>query len=141
MTRTTSTGARLAALAAGCLLLAGCGSAAPPVAPPRPVAVAATTPALAGARGVVLLRAAERELTARGGRAIRRSGAELLLIAASCAGTGERRFSCETVVRMRRGGECRTVESTQRGTVLPGGDQVWAGRTAGDRANDSRLCP
>ena len=138
MTRTTSTGARLAALAVGGVLLAGCGSTETPV---TPAVAAATTPSLAGAFGVALLRKVEREITVRGKRAIRVSGAELQFIDVSCAADDERRFTCETVARMRSGDHCGTVESTQRGVVLPDGDHDWANKAVSDRANDSKLCP
>ena len=140
MTRITRTGARLAALAVGGVLLAGCGTTEPTVTP-RPVAADAPTPSLAAEFGVALLRKAEREIAARGKRAIRRSGAELHFIDVSCAGRDERRFTCETVARMRFGDRCRTVESTQRGFVRPDGDHDWTDRTVNARANDSELCP
>ena len=140
MTRSTRTSARLAALAIGGGLLAGCGTTESTVSP-RPVAAAATTPSLDGEFGVALLRKAERETTARGKRAIRRAGAELQFIDVSCAADDARRFTCETVARSRFGDHCGTVESTQRGLVLPDGGYDWAARTVKDRANDSRLCP
>ena len=42
---------------------------------------------------------------------------------------------------MRSGDHCGTVESTQRGVVLPDGDHDWANKAVSDRANDSKLCP
>jgi len=140
MTRITSTSARLAALAVGGVLLTGCGSIESPVTPP-PAAAAAKTPGQAGAFGVALLGEVQREITARSKRAIRRSGAEVHFINVSCAADDERQFTCATVARMRSGDHCRTVESTQRGFVLPGGAHDWANRTVNDRANDSKLCP
>ena len=141
MTRTTSTGARLAALAIGGALLAACGSTESPVTPRPVVAAAATSPVLAGAFGAALLRKAEREITARGKRALRRSGAELQYIDVSCVAGDERRFTCETVARMRFADHCGTVESTQRGLALPDGEHHWASSPVSDRANDSELCP
>jgi hypothetical protein len=140
MILTTSATARLAVLAAGGVLLAGCGSAEPMVSP-APVAAAATTPVLAGAVGAGLLRKIERGVAGRLRRAIPRSGAELLVVDVSCVGTDERRFTCAAVTRARLDDRCRTVESTRRGIVLPGGGHAWIDKTVGNRANDSRLCP
>jgi hypothetical protein len=140
MILTTSTTARLAVLAAGGVLLAGCGSAEPTVSPAR-VAAAATTPVLAGAVGAGLLHRIERRVADRHRRAILRSGAELLFVDVTCVGTDERRFTCATVSRARLDERCRTVESTRRGIVLPGGGHAWTDKTVGERANDSRLCP
>ncbi len=98
MTRITSTSARLAALAVGGVLLAGCGSIESPVTPPAAVA-AAKTPVQAGAFGVALLGKVEREVTARSKRAIRRSGAEVHFVNVSCAADDERQFTCATVAR------------------------------------------